>query len=322
MSNQVLYIEDELDYQILVKRILNKAGIAVKTADTAEEGYRQLEKSRPGLLLLDINLPGADGYSVCRKIRAEAELLDMPVLMLTVRRRPEEWLEGFGSGADDYLSKPLNPPELVERVISGLQGKSRRAFGSGGPEHQLIQAALAGNRTAFEVLIQRYRCTLTDYIRAYARSPDELEDIVSRAYLIAYKKMHLFRGDSSFLTWICRIAINEANHERRKTPVVYLEDCFRGRGERGCSQLSEPDRSGEGLINQSKKEQLKTAIRRVPRRYREMLKWRHIQNLPCKNISDRLKVPLGTVMSRLFTARRLLIKAWKKAEAGPNNSSN
>ena len=109
MSAPILYIEDEEDYQILVKRILNRAGLEVVTADTGAEGMKALERQRPSLLILDINLPDTDGYAICHELRQDPAWVDLPILMLTVRRRPEEWLRGFSSGANDYISKPFNP---------------------------------------------------------------------------------------------------------------------------------------------------------------------------------------------------------------------
>src|SRR5436190_18628090 len=148
-DKSILYIEDEEDYQLLAQRILGKAGFQVTVADTGAEGVRLLHELRPDLLLLDINLPDTDGYKICQQLRQDPAWVDLPILMLTVRRRPEEWLRGFSSGANDYLSKPLNPAELTERVKNALAGKAQAYADPGTPEYHLIQAAVAGNRAAF-----------------------------------------------------------------------------------------------------------------------------------------------------------------------------
>ena len=93
----ILYIEDEEDYQILVKKILGRAGLEVVTADTGAEGLEMLRRERPSLLILDINLPDTDGYTICSQLRRDPAWVDLPILMLTVRRRPEEWLRGFST---------------------------------------------------------------------------------------------------------------------------------------------------------------------------------------------------------------------------------
>src|SRR5436190_6198231 len=147
-DKSILYIEDEEDYQLLAQRILGKAGFQVTVADTGAEGVRLLHELRPDLLLLDINLPDTDGYQICNQLRQDPAWVDLPILMLTVRRRPEEWLRGFSSGANDYISKPLNPPELIERVVNCLEGKAHQFTGNGTAEYNLIQAAVTGNRAA------------------------------------------------------------------------------------------------------------------------------------------------------------------------------
>jgi DNA-binding response OmpR family regulator len=174
MMNSILYIEDEEDYQILVTRILSKAGLVLRTAGTGAEGLAMLRAERPALLLLDINLPDTDGYTICEQLRADPAFTDLPILMLTVRRRPEEWLRGFSCGANDYLSKPFDPAGLMERVQSGLTGQSVLMTSGSTPEYLLIQAAADGNRAAFEVLIQKYKTRLSESLKPAVRGAAEL----------------------------------------------------------------------------------------------------------------------------------------------------
>src|SRR5882724_8072086 len=176
MTNPILYVEDEEDYQMLVKRILSRAGLEVVVADTWAEGMEALGRERPSLLILDINLPDTDGYTICENLRRDPAWQDLPILMLTVRRRPEEWLRGFSSGATDYVSKPLNPPELVERVVRCLEAKARTEKDVESAEYRLIRAAVGGNRSAFEVLIEKYRTRLTECLRSTVRSDAPMDD--------------------------------------------------------------------------------------------------------------------------------------------------
>src|SRR5258708_7688846 len=122
----IFYIEDEPDYQLLVTRTLEPAGFKVTCADTGEQGLEQLARQNPSLLILDINLPDTNGYELCRHIRQQEIWADLRILMLTVRRRPNEWLEGFSAGGDDYLAKPFNPAELIERVRCYVNGRPAR----------------------------------------------------------------------------------------------------------------------------------------------------------------------------------------------------
>src|ERR1051325_8585232 len=198
MTAPILYVEDEEDYQILVKRILSRAGLDVVVAETGAEGLKRLQSERPSLLILDINLPDTDGYTICQQLRQDPAWIDLPILMLTVRRRPDEWLRGFSSGANDYISKPLNPPELIERVVNCLEGKAHQFTGDGTAEYNLIQAAVAGNRAAFEVLIQKYKERLTNSLRSSGKNDSQLEDAVSHAFAIAFEDLSEFRGEASF----------------------------------------------------------------------------------------------------------------------------
>lgn len=117
----VLMVEDEPDFQIIVRRILEPAGIRLETAGSAEEGLEKLRKSPTDLALVDWNLPGMSGIDFCRKVRASPSLKEMPLVMLTVRNQPEELLTGLqNSGADLYLTKPIIPEELLARIQSFL----------------------------------------------------------------------------------------------------------------------------------------------------------------------------------------------------------
>lgn len=115
----VLMVEDELDFQIIVRRILEPAGIRLETAGSAEEGLEKLRKAPADLALVDWNLPGMSGIDFCKKVRGDTRLKELPLVMLTVRNQPEELLTGLqDSGADLYLTKPINPEELLARIQS------------------------------------------------------------------------------------------------------------------------------------------------------------------------------------------------------------
>src|SRR5438132_12687208 len=102
MTSPILYIEDEEDYQMLVRRILNRAGLEVLIAETGAEGLTALRRERPSLLILDINLPDANGYTIASDLRQDPAWMDLPILILTVRRRPDQLLRGFSRRPSDY----------------------------------------------------------------------------------------------------------------------------------------------------------------------------------------------------------------------------
>jgi RNA polymerase sigma factor (sigma-70 family) len=307
----ILYIEDEPDYQTLVARILGEAGLVTDVADTGAEGMHKLARQRPSLLLLDINLPDTNGYLLCSRIRQDESWSELPILMLTVRRRPEEWLEGFSRGADDYLSKPFNPPELIERVQSCLNGKPPLRLTSDKPEHLLIEAALAGNRSAFEVLITKYREPLYKSLMSKVANVSEAEDILAATFMEAYECLRSFQGHSSFSTWLHAIAKHQFHRKWRQLNTVPLDDM---KEEDQLDQLASDGLMISDALEKSEKRaaanRLESALWQVPTHHRKALELFYVQGLPYDSIARRLNIPRGTVMSRLARGKDQLKKAW------------
>jgi RNA polymerase sigma-70 factor, ECF subfamily len=312
MSEQILYIEDEEDYQLLVRRILSRANLEVVIAGDGREGLAMLRRARPRMLLLDINLPDTDGYKICQALRQDPAYVDLPILMLTVRRRPEEWLQGFSVGANDYLSKPLDPVELVERIQICISGKAQQFTSAGTPEFHLIQAAIAGNRAAFEVLIAKYKERLVEAIRQIGRPDAEADDAVSHAFLSAFENLKSFRGESSFYTWLYRIAVNEATAAHRKLPKISIDEITRGDEPIMPAALTESNSFEERVSDVHERELLSSALREIPAIYRQALELYFLKDFTYEKIAEKLDIPLGTVMSRMHKARTLLKEAWEQ----------
>jgi DNA-binding response OmpR family regulator len=117
-NQSVLVVEDETSIASFVALYLKNAGYTVKTAATGGEALKQVGVDQPSLVVLDLNLPDIDGIEVCRRIRKSA---DVPIIMLTARDEDVDKIIGLEVGADDYLTKPFNPRELVARVKSVLR---------------------------------------------------------------------------------------------------------------------------------------------------------------------------------------------------------
>ena len=116
MAAKVLVIDNHPDTLDIIKLTLRRQGYDVLTADSGDIGLQIAQRESPDLILLDIMMPIMDGLEVCRRIRANAALKMVPVIMFTAMSRPEDKLAGFAAGADDYLSKPTRPNELIRRV--------------------------------------------------------------------------------------------------------------------------------------------------------------------------------------------------------------
>src|SRR6059036_3199776 len=117
-AQTVLVIEDEGSIASFVSLYLKNAGYGVRTAATGTEALSQVATQMPGLIVLDLMLPDIDGIEVCKRIRQTS---DVPILMLTARDEDVDKIIGLEVGADDYLTKPFNPRELVARVKSILR---------------------------------------------------------------------------------------------------------------------------------------------------------------------------------------------------------
>ncbi len=117
-SQTVLVVEDEASIASFVSLYLKNAGYAVKTAATGAESLQQAGAGDLALIILDLMLPDVDGIEVCRRLRRTS---DVPILMLTARDEDVDKIIGLEVGADDYMTKPFNPRELVARVKSILR---------------------------------------------------------------------------------------------------------------------------------------------------------------------------------------------------------
>jgi two-component system alkaline phosphatase synthesis response regulator PhoP len=125
-----MVIEDEKEIRDLVRYNLERAGYRVAAIADGEEGLERLFASRPDVLVLDLMLPGRNGLEILREVRGEPATRDLPVIVLTARSTEMDKLLGFEHGADDYLTKPFSPRELVARVEALL--RRVQAAGGGG----------------------------------------------------------------------------------------------------------------------------------------------------------------------------------------------
>ena len=117
-KKQILIIDDDQKLNELLKSYLAKFDMTVTAAVRSEEGLALLKRSSPHLVILDVMLPGQDGFSVCKEIRKTSKV---PVIMLTARGDVTDRVVGLELGADDYLPKPFEPRELVARIESVLR---------------------------------------------------------------------------------------------------------------------------------------------------------------------------------------------------------
>ena len=117
-SPNILVVEDDRETRTLIAKYLRTNACNVTTANDGREMVRAMADHRVDLLILDVMLPGEDGLSLCRKVRAESQI---PIIMLTARGEDIDRILGLEMGADDYLAKPFNPRELLARINAVLR---------------------------------------------------------------------------------------------------------------------------------------------------------------------------------------------------------
>ena len=149
MPKKILIVEDEANIRELLRLYLEREGYTVLEAENGVEGIKKWKSDKPDMLLLDVMMPVMDGWAVCREIRAES---DVPIIMLTAKGETADRVSGLEMGADDYIVKPLEMPEVIARVRAVF----RRMAPDDAPE-KLSFDNLVIDKQAYELVIKGKR---------------------------------------------------------------------------------------------------------------------------------------------------------------------
>lgn len=133
--SRILIIEDEMTIAELEKDYLELSGFQVEIETNGEQGLKKVLEEDYNMVILDLMLPGMDGFEVCRQIRGHKNL---PILMVSAKKDDIDKIRGLGMGADDYVTKPFSPSELVARVKAHL-ARYERLIGSGVPQNDIVE---------------------------------------------------------------------------------------------------------------------------------------------------------------------------------------
>ena len=158
MTHRILVVDDEPDITALVAYHLARAGYLVTTAASGSEAIRAAKEARPDLVILDLMLPGISGYDILAELRSREETRDVGVILLTARREEADRIRGLSLGADDYLTKPFSPQELILRVAAVLRRLQAPAVAAGSA---ITAGPLSIDRAAHRVMLDGKELSLT-----------------------------------------------------------------------------------------------------------------------------------------------------------------
>jgi DNA-binding response OmpR family regulator len=127
MPKDILIVDDELDILIPIQFLMEQQGYSVMTAQRGEDALDLIYQYKPDLVLLDIMLPGIDGWQICEIVRLNPNYRDIKIIFLTARGRKEEIAKGLALGADDYITKPFSNAKLVAKVKALLEKIKKEA---------------------------------------------------------------------------------------------------------------------------------------------------------------------------------------------------
>jgi len=157
MKKTVVIVEDEPDISELISIHLQKNGFKTKCFENGRVFFRYIENEKPSLLILDLMLPDMDGIEICKKIRGHESITDLSIIMLTARSDETDKILGLELGADDYMTKPFSPKELVARVKAVL----RRQLKTGKSKTISVGKNLAIDVEKYEVVLSGKKVDLT-----------------------------------------------------------------------------------------------------------------------------------------------------------------
>jgi two-component system phosphate regulon response regulator PhoB len=161
MGATILIVDDEPDVADLLKYHLHRAGYLTLTAGTGAKALEIARNARPEAIVLDLMLPGMSGLEVCRELRKNPDTASLGVLMLTAKGQPTERINGLETGADDYVTKPFSPKEVVLRVQALVRRTQAAREGGGVVESGDIRI----DKGSFEIMLagQRLELTTTEF---------------------------------------------------------------------------------------------------------------------------------------------------------------
>ncbi|HDR7590290.1 DNA-binding response regulator [Bacillus mycoides] len=216
MESKILIVDDDKEIRNLISVYLENEGLKTQKAEDAIEALELLEEKRFDLIILDVMMPNMDGIEACMKIREER---NMPIIMLSAKSEDMDKIQGLASGADDYLSKPFNPLELIARVKSQLRRFKKYNTNTDNDKSVLEIGDLTVNTDTRQVWIRGTEVRLTpkefDILELLARNKGIVLS-VAKIYEAVWKDA-FYKSDNAVMVHITKI--RDKIEEDSKHPI-------------------------------------------------------------------------------------------------------
>jgi RNA polymerase sigma-70 factor (ECF subfamily) len=177
-------------------------------------------------------------------------------------------------------------------------------------DRQLVARAQAGDKRAFELLVEKYQRKLARLLSRFIRDPAEVEDVTQEAFIKAYRALPAFRGDSAFYTWLYRIGINTAKNYLmamgRRAPTSTEIEAEDAEGFEEGEQLRDINTPESLLLSNEIAQTVNSTIEQLPEELRTAIQMREIEGMSYEDIAKAMNCPIGTVRSRIFRAREAI----------------
>lgn len=191
MTQRILIVDDDPKLVRLLRASMAQAGYRALVAHNGETALHILRREQPDLVVLDLMLPDRDGWDVTRVVRSDTTLADTPIIMLTARIEPQDRIAGLELGADDYVTKPFHPGELLARIRAVL----RRARGELVASNVIRAGALTIDTDGYQVTVRGHEVNLTPtefgLLLALAEHPGQA---LTRSEMIEYGLGYSYEG--------------------------------------------------------------------------------------------------------------------------------
>ncbi|MDH5160516.1 response regulator transcription factor [Heyndrickxia oleronia] len=216
MESKILIVDDDKDIRNLISVYLENEGMRTQKVEDAIEALKLLEKREYDLIILDIMMPNMDGIEACMKIRQER---NMPIIMLSAKSEDIDKIQGLASGADDYLSKPFNPLELIARVKSQLRRYKKYNTEINNTKNVIEIGDLTINTDTRQVWVREKEVRLTpkefDILELLSRNKGIVLS-VEKIYETVWKE-DFFKSDNTVMVHITKI--RDKIEEDSKHPI-------------------------------------------------------------------------------------------------------